>query len=329
MADTYEKDLAQKSSLTTRDYIRVVGSDNVSYKQGVSNVAETFAQALPRYSAVTSLKDWAAATNGRGITITNSTTIDTPSQTSNKYGVAWTNSFSDGTNPWANLFWSPTGSTDIYMCQKTNTSAWSDWVKMPTREEIDNAHRYKGSISVDDFNSITETGIYFARGKSTTLNPPIPSIPGRYYQLLVTNTDGVVTQFATSHNDPNTIYSRDFVSSTWSAWVKQPTRKEVTAVTPLNLGNTVDSMLSALQSVWDSGGIIVLFTCGAGLTNILTKEQASVSGKGVVALLGDPSGATTNIDFLLYTGTMELFTARYSTGSSSIVIAKKATMTNL
>ena len=36
MADTYEKDLGQKSSLTTSDYIRVVGSDNVSYKQPMS-----------------------------------------------------------------------------------------------------------------------------------------------------------------------------------------------------------------------------------------------------------------------------------------------------
>lgn len=41
MADTYEKDLAQKSSLTTSDYIRVVGSDNVSYKQPLSNVMAT------------------------------------------------------------------------------------------------------------------------------------------------------------------------------------------------------------------------------------------------------------------------------------------------
>ena len=40
MADTYEKDLGQKSSLTTSDYIRVVGSDNVSYKQLVSDVAK-------------------------------------------------------------------------------------------------------------------------------------------------------------------------------------------------------------------------------------------------------------------------------------------------
>ena len=40
MADTYEKNLAQKPSLTTGDYIRVVGSDNVSYKQLVSDVAK-------------------------------------------------------------------------------------------------------------------------------------------------------------------------------------------------------------------------------------------------------------------------------------------------
>lgn len=40
MVDTYEKNLAQKSSLTVNDFIRVVGTDNVSYKQLVSNVAK-------------------------------------------------------------------------------------------------------------------------------------------------------------------------------------------------------------------------------------------------------------------------------------------------
>jgi hypothetical protein len=38
MADTYEQDLGQKSSLTTSDFIRVVGSDNVSYKQSLLDV---------------------------------------------------------------------------------------------------------------------------------------------------------------------------------------------------------------------------------------------------------------------------------------------------
>lgn len=40
MADVYEQNLASKSTLTTSDYIRVVGSDNVSYKQLVSDVAK-------------------------------------------------------------------------------------------------------------------------------------------------------------------------------------------------------------------------------------------------------------------------------------------------
>ena len=34
--DTYEKDLGAKSAITSSDYIRVVGSDNVSYKQPMS-----------------------------------------------------------------------------------------------------------------------------------------------------------------------------------------------------------------------------------------------------------------------------------------------------
>ena len=40
MADIYEQNLASKSALTVNDYIRVVGSDNASYKQLVSDVAK-------------------------------------------------------------------------------------------------------------------------------------------------------------------------------------------------------------------------------------------------------------------------------------------------
>lgn len=36
MADVYEQNLGAKSSITSSDYIRVVGSDNVSYKQPMS-----------------------------------------------------------------------------------------------------------------------------------------------------------------------------------------------------------------------------------------------------------------------------------------------------
>lgn len=39
MADVYEKNLSQKTTLAMTDYLRVVGSNNVSYKQLVSDVA--------------------------------------------------------------------------------------------------------------------------------------------------------------------------------------------------------------------------------------------------------------------------------------------------
>lgn len=40
MADVKEQNLSSKSSLTVSDYLRVVGSDDVSYKQLVSDVAK-------------------------------------------------------------------------------------------------------------------------------------------------------------------------------------------------------------------------------------------------------------------------------------------------
>ena len=50
MADVYEKNLSQKTTLTMSDYIRVVGSDNVSYKQLVSDVANKI---ITSYSGAT------------------------------------------------------------------------------------------------------------------------------------------------------------------------------------------------------------------------------------------------------------------------------------
>ena len=38
MAEVYEKDLGSKGTLTSSDFIRVVGSDNVSYKQPMNTL---------------------------------------------------------------------------------------------------------------------------------------------------------------------------------------------------------------------------------------------------------------------------------------------------
>lgn len=61
MADTYEKDLAQKTSLTTSDYIRVVGSDNVSYKQSLTSVNN----ALPVKAVVDALSSASLSLRGQ------------------------------------------------------------------------------------------------------------------------------------------------------------------------------------------------------------------------------------------------------------------------
>ncbi len=42
MADTYEKDLAQKSAVTISDYVRLVGTDNVSYKQPIYSMCAPY-----------------------------------------------------------------------------------------------------------------------------------------------------------------------------------------------------------------------------------------------------------------------------------------------
>lgn len=156
MADVYEQNLAQKSSLTTSDYIRVVGSDNVSYKQVVSDVADKVLGAYPTTTAIADITTWAEGRNGIGIATTNNNTANLPTGVSNKYGVAWCNNSNHGSNIWCNLFWSATSSTDIYITQKTNSGTWTPWAKMPTRAEVDalNAET-SGTVT---FNTTNVTG---------------------------------------------------------------------------------------------------------------------------------------------------------------------------
>ena len=130
MADTYEKDLGQKSSLTTSDFIRVVGSDNVSYKQAVSGVANTITSTIAK-------------------TVSNNTSADGISAVGCYYGT-WTNTPS-GASASGYLIVLPHGSqgatyrkqiytahnTDEYYVRTMSGGTWSSWVKMPTRAEID------------------------------------------------------------------------------------------------------------------------------------------------------------------------------------------------
>ena len=63
MADVWEKDLAQKSSFTANDFVRVVGSDNVSYKQPVSEVLYAGGVRYKEFPVGTAFSDFADSCN--------------------------------------------------------------------------------------------------------------------------------------------------------------------------------------------------------------------------------------------------------------------------
>lgn len=123
--DTYEKDLGQKSSLATSDFIRVVGSDNVSYKQPLTALGSGMLPYI-QYKSSVDANDY---------------------QTSGVYYLS-----SNCTNmPAAYMFlavYRGNGASDIlqhafslagevYARRRTSSGTWVAWQKMPTRAEID------------------------------------------------------------------------------------------------------------------------------------------------------------------------------------------------
>ena len=131
-----ERNLPSKSSLTTSDYIRVVGSDNVSYKQVLTSVLDTFNTNLPirqlsassfanldtQLSAISADTRYFATVNG----------TDGPNSR-NRWTVI---GFNNGTSTYA-FQWAMTFDGSLYERHKSNSSTWSTWVTQPTRAEVD------------------------------------------------------------------------------------------------------------------------------------------------------------------------------------------------
>ena len=138
MADTYEKDLAQKSSLTTSDFIRIVGSDNVSYKQQLSNVMN--AMRITPYTDITTLgtadlNTWRLS----GIYIQN---VAANVTTELHYPVARTIGFLEViayTTDTERVLqrYTTIPSCDVYERIRNYDGTWYSWVKQPTRAEVD------------------------------------------------------------------------------------------------------------------------------------------------------------------------------------------------
>lgn len=138
MADIYEQNLAQKSSLTTSDFIRVVGSDNVSYKQQLSNVLS--AMRITPYTNITTLgttdlNTWMLS----GIYIQNASANAT---TARHYPVAGTIGFLEViayTTDTERVLqrYTTISNCDVYERIRNYDGTWYSWVKQPTRAEVD------------------------------------------------------------------------------------------------------------------------------------------------------------------------------------------------
>lgn len=142
MADIYEQNLAQKTTLTTSDYIRVVGSDNVSYKQKVSDVKATFGVSWHTYSTLTTKADLLAqidadlsAIGGQGSIVgymTNTQAVLLGLPNASYYMTMFANS----TN-YREVRFTNTGGTAEYILPKQNGTWASSPVPLPTKTEVD------------------------------------------------------------------------------------------------------------------------------------------------------------------------------------------------
>lgn len=166
MADVYEKDLAQKSSLTTSDFIRVVGSDNVSYKQLVSDVAkkiiETYTGSTLAGSARSIQTAFSATVAGKGTltSIASDTVIINKepgmyqvqlsadsSYLPSRYGLL---TIDFNSNYGVATFYLTNGDTYRRVFSRNNNSWYGAWTKLPTRAEID---ALNSNLTVKDIKS--------------------------------------------------------------------------------------------------------------------------------------------------------------------------------
>ena len=177
---SFETGLGAKTSLTTSDYIRVVGSDNNPYKQSVSDVKSTM--------GVTTLE------NNMGSTLTSGTDLNTLTLSANERKIkiyhgqditAMVNRPSAVSNAWPfclELIPIGTGATytkqvlhiygttgipdNTYVRTQTYSggTVWTNWVQLPTRAEIDalNSNTTKHDITTYvDLSSYTSTWYTF------------------------------------------------------------------------------------------------------------------------------------------------------------------------
>lgn len=166
---SFESGLGAKSSLTTSDYIRVVGSDNNTYKQPVSDVLYAGGVRYKEFATGTAFSDFADSCN-IGITFSYNRypaqSSDAPSTlASERCAVVVYRTTSDEILISAVVFNNASEPTTYV---RRRFGSWGNWVKQPTRAEIDASTKLVTPTSIHS--SITLQGGYVKFGKIVTVD---------------------------------------------------------------------------------------------------------------------------------------------------------------
>lgn len=259
MADTYEQNLGQKSSLTKSDFIRVVGSDNVSYKQLVSDVNKTIPLNTVGGLTTEALIDQAY------ITAHTETPDGMPYRRLMYHGFAHSILgggvyYLEGYRASSSYGWQRItcyGNPTRVFIRSINNDTWTTWAKTPTRAEVDALSNKADVYHIEYAATASTSGTrYYSPSISGAIDSIATKGAGRYMVECIRNTSysdsynsitsanmtlivdvlgasyinviGIQLNNSTSVGD---IILKRAKSPTWGGWIKMPTRAEIDALT--------------------------------------------------------------------------------------------------
>ena len=244
-----ESTLTEKTSPAMTDLLRLVGSDDHSYKTLVSDVAkaiiETYAGSTVAGSAQ-SVKSALDALNTNkyaliyGIEITANADLNTYTTPGSYYcktnaavatlsncptSSAFTMKVEAGAGTsYPKQYLKPYDSTDEFV----RTSPTGAWVKLPSRAELNTLngnYGFLGSAAADNIDLHSLTGKYGIYLGANMTNAP----SNGWYLVIVASKDAGTAVLTAINLVSGDIFTQSCAGNTWSSWLKQPTRAEMDA----------------------------------------------------------------------------------------------------
>lgn len=226
MADTYEQNLSQKGTLTVSDYIRVVGSDNASYKQLVSDVADKVLTLGKSASTVGTISDLDAITPFT----TGYATFTASVSPTGAQGAYWYSLIGWGTGARTEITCIDVSGT-VYTRVK-DYSGWKAWVKQPTRAEVATLSTTR-TATINTSASISGVCTYIQAGKMVTVSGTIsiPSGTASTVELVTGLPNCLVSNagFVANNNNTTSGYIDMFITANGALRLKEASTSTVSA----------------------------------------------------------------------------------------------------